>query len=38
MVEKTTYTKDELNEFKELILEKIKSAKEDLAVLATAND
>ncbi len=40
MAEKTTYTKDELNEFKELILEKIKSAKEDLAVLraATAND
>ena len=40
MAEKTTYTKDELNEFKELILEKIKSAKEDLAVLraATANN
>ena len=40
MAEKTTYTKDELNEFKKLILEKIKSAKEDLAVLraATAND
>ena len=40
MAEKTTYTKDELNEFKKLILEKIKHAKEDLAVLraATAND
>ena len=40
MAEKTTYTKDELNEFKTLILEKIKHAKEDLAVLraATAND
>ena len=40
MTEKTTYTQDELNEFKKLILKKIKSAKEDLAVLraATAND
>ena len=40
MAEKTTYTQNELNEFKELILDKIKSAKEDLAVLraATAND
>ena len=40
MAEKTTYTQDELSEFKELILDKIKSAKEDLAVLraATAND
>ena len=40
MAEKTTYRQNELNEFKELILDKIKSAKEDLAVLraATAND
>ncbi|MBT3622135.1 MAG: TraR/DksA family transcriptional regulator [Flavobacteriales bacterium] len=40
MAEKTTYTKDELQEFKQLILLKIESAKEDLAILraATAND
>ena len=40
MVEKTTYTKDELKEFQKLILLKIESAKEDLEVLraATAND
>ncbi len=40
MVEKTTYTKDELKEFKKIILSKIKSAKEDLDILraATAND
>ena len=40
MVEKTTYTKDELKEFQKLILSKIESAKEDLEVLraATAND
>ena len=40
MAEKTTYTKSELKEFKQLILEKIKSAQEDLAILraATAND
>ena len=40
MAEKTTYTKEELKKFKELILSKIESAKEDLGILraATAND
>ena len=40
MVEKTTYTKDELAEFRQLILNKIESAQDDLDVLraATAND
>jgi len=40
MAEKTTYTKDELKEFKKIILSKIESAKEDLEILraATAND
>ena len=40
MSDKTTYTKSELKEFKKLILEKIKSAQEDLEILraATAND
>jgi len=40
MKEKTTYTKAELKEFKKLILEKIKSAEEDLAILraSCAND
>ena len=40
MADKTTYTKSELKEFKQIILEKIKSAQEDLDVLraATAND
>ena len=40
MAEKNTYTKNELNEFKKIILSKIDSAKEDLAILraATAND
>ena len=40
MAEKTTYTKKELQEFKQLILEKIKNAQEDLQILraATAND
>ena len=40
MAEKTTYTKDELAEFRELILTKIESAQDDLDVLraATAND
>ena len=40
MAEKTTYTKDELAEFRQLILEKIESAQDDLDVLraATAND
>jgi len=40
MAEKTTYTKDELKEFEELILAKIESAQDDLDVLraATAND
>ena len=40
MPDKTTYTKSELKEFKQIILEKIKSAQEDLDVLraATAND
>jgi DnaK suppressor protein len=40
MDEKTTYTKDELAEFRQLILDKIESAQDDLDVLraATAND
>ena len=40
MSEKTTYTKDELAEFRQLILAKIESAQDDLDVLraATAND
>ena len=40
MAEKTTYTKEELEEFKKIILTKIESAQEDLSVLrsATAND
>jgi len=40
MTEKTTYTKDELEEFRKIILTKIESAQDDLAVLrsATAND
>lgn len=40
MVEKTTYTKDELEGFKQLILAKIVSAQDDLDILraATAND
>jgi RNA polymerase-binding transcription factor DksA len=40
MSEKTTYTKDELKEFEQLILSKIESAQDDLDVLraATAND
>ena len=40
MTEKTTYTKDELKGFKEIILSKIESAKDDLQILraATAND
>ena len=40
MAEKTTYTKDELTEFRQLILNKIESAQDDLDVLraATAND
>ena len=40
MAKKTTYTKDELAEFRQLILDKIESAKDDLDVLraATAND
>jgi len=40
MVEKTTYTKDELEEFRKIILAKIESAQDDLNVLrsATAND
>ena len=40
MTEKTTYTKDELVEFRQLILDKIESAQDDLDVLraATAND
>ena len=40
MAEKTTYTKNELKEFKKIILAKIQSAQEDLNVLrsATAND
>ena len=40
MAKKTTYTKNELAEFRQLILDKIKSAQDDLDVLraATAND
>jgi DnaK suppressor protein len=40
MAEKTTYTKDELEEFRTIILAKIESAQDDLSVLrsATAND
>ena len=40
MNEKTTYSAKELEEFKEIILKKINSAQEDLAILraATAND
>lgn len=40
MKEKTTYTKAELKEFKNLILQKIDSAEEDLAILraSCAND
>ena len=40
MTEKTTYTKDELVEFRQLILDKIESAQDDLDILraATAND
>ncbi|MBT3622033.1 TraR/DksA C4-type zinc finger protein [Flavobacteriales bacterium] len=40
MAEKTTYTKDELQEFKQIILDKIESAQDDLDILraATAND
>ena len=40
MTEKTTYTKDELEEFRKIILTKIESAQDDLSVLrsATAND
>jgi len=40
MAEKTTYTKDELAGFRQLILDKIESAQDDLDVLraATAND
>ena len=40
MAEKTTYTKDELKEFKQIILDKIECAQEDLDILraATSND
>ena len=40
MAKKTTYTKEELKEFKKIILAKIKRAQDDLSVLrsATAND
>ena len=40
MAEKTAYSAEELKEFKQIILEKIESAKEDLAILreATANN
>ena len=40
MKEKTTYTKNELQEFKKIILAKIQRAQEDLDILraATAND
>ena len=40
MAEKTMYSAEELNEFKQIILAKIESAQEDLAILreATAND
>lgn len=40
MAEKTTYSANELKEFKTIILAKIESAQEDLAILraATSND
>ena len=40
MAEKTTYTKDELEDFKQIISDKIDSAQDDLDILraATAND
>ena len=40
MAEKTTYTKNELEDFRKIILAKIESAQDDLDVLrsATAND
>ena len=40
MVEKTTYSADELEKFQKIILAKIESAEEDLKILraATAND
>ena len=40
MAGKTTYTKDELQEFRQIILDKIESAQDDLNILraATAND
>ena len=40
MAKKTTYTKDELKEFRKIILAKINRAQDDLSVLrsATAND
>ena len=40
MAEKTIYSANELEEFKQIIIDKIASAKEDLAILrsATAND
>ena len=40
MAKKTTYTKDELEGFRKIMLTKIESAQDDLAVLrsATAND
>jgi len=40
MAEKTTYSKNELNDFRKIILAKIESAQDDLDVLrsATAND
>ena len=40
MTEKTTYTKEELEEFRKIILVKIESAQDDLNILrsATAND
>ncbi len=40
MIEKTAYSVSELKEFRQLILSKIDSAQEDLAILraATAND
>ena len=36
MTEKTAYNAQELKEFKKLILEKIKSAQEDLDILRAA--
>ena len=40
MIEKTTYNKEELEEFRKIILVKIESAQDDLNILrsATAND